>query len=353
MRAPRGIDAAPSRYVGVDIGATKTAVAIGSADGTLLRQRVAPTVLGEPERLADAVADAMRELAAEDGPGEAPGTPIGIGICGGVDRAGLVFGPIALGWRGRIDFAGLIAERTGAPTYVENDVNAGALAEHRWGAGRGADDFMYLSIGTGIGAGLVLRGSLYRGANHLAGELGHMSVDVNGALCACGNRGCVEASCGGKPGGQHLVDRLVGADSAIPTTLRAVLERRGFLTTRDVFEQARDGDAFAEREVERMALHLTAAIVNVVNLLDVERVVVGGGQIENGQLLPAIERRLRSWRPYLERTSELVVPAALGPDAGVVGAIAVAMAAHTPDRTAAPSTEPPSLAVTTKGGGAM
>jgi hypothetical protein len=82
-------------------------------------------------------------------------------------------------------------------------------------------------------------------------------------------------------------------------------------------------------------------------------VVVGGGQIENGQLLPAIERRLRSWRPYLGRTSELVVPAALGPDAGVVGAIAVAMAAHTPDRTAPRATEPSSLAVTTKGGGAM
>lgn len=337
-----------SRYVGIDVGATKTAIALGLPDGRLLSQQVVPTVLREPETLADTVAAAVLELHGHEAEVEASRAPIGIGICGGVDRNGLVFGPIALGWHGRVDFASFVSERVGAPAYVENDVNAGALAEHRWGAGRGADDFMYLAIGTGIGAGLVLGGRLYRGAHHLAGEIGHLSVDVDGVRCACGNRGCVEASCGGRAVAERLTEWLRGEGSATRTTLHGVMASRGELTSRDVFEHARQGDPFSEREVERMASHLAAAIVNVVNLLDLQRVVVGGGQSQNGLLLPAIERVLRTWRPYLHHGPGLIVPAGLGADTGVVGAIAVALEAHAPSPNAR-TTEPDAP----RGGGVM
>jgi len=311
-------------FVGVDVGATKTAVAIGTAGGHLRGRRVVATVLRDPERLADLVASTINDLRRDAG--TAPITCVGIGICGGVDRDGLVHGPIALGWSGRVDFARLVAERVGVTAVIDNDVNAGAVAEHRWGAGRGCDDFMYLALGTGIGAGLVLRGELYRGARHLAGEIGHLSVDVDGVTCACGNRGCIEASCGGKAAAERLTARLL-ADEGLATSLRSVLAERGNVTTRDLFDHAKGGDAFARDEVARMGRHLAAAIVGVVNLLDVARVVVGGGQAQNGVLLPAIENALHAIRPYLDRGPDLVVPAGLGDDAGVAGAVGLAIEA--------------------------
>lgn len=312
-------------FVGVDVGATKTAVAIGNAGGHLCARRVVATVLRDPERLADLVAATIADLRGDAG--TEPIAGVGIGICGGVDRDGLVHGPIALGWSGRVDFARLVAERVGVTAAIDNDVNAGAVAEHRWGAGRGCDDFVYLALGTGIGAGLILRGELYRGARHLAGEIGHLSVDVDGVTCACGNRGCIEASCGGKAAAERLGERL-RHDDGVATSLRAVLTEQGHVTTRDLFDHARDGDGFARAEVARMGRHLAAAIVDVVNLLDVERVVVGGGQVQNGVLLPAVHRALGDIRPYLDRGPDLVVPAGLGEDAGVAGALGIAIEAH-------------------------
>lgn len=310
-------------YVGVDVGATKTAIAVGASDGRLVGKRVLPTLLGDPVGLADRVATTIQELHVDLG--TSTSSPVGIGICGGVDGNGLVHGPLALGWQGRVDFAGQVAERSGVRVSIDNDVNAGAVGEHRFGAGRGVDDFVYLALGTGIGAGLFLRGDLYRGSRSLAGEAGHLSVDFDGPRCACGNRGCIEASCGGKGVATLLTERLRRGTAV--TTLREVLDAKGAITSHDLFTHAAAGDAFALSEVEQIALRLATAIVGIVNLLDVSRVVVGGGMVQNGVLLPAIERALNSTRPYLDRRPDLVVPAALGEDAGVVGAIALALEA--------------------------
>jgi predicted NBD/HSP70 family sugar kinase len=315
----------PPTFVGVDVGATKTAVAIGDEAGRLLAKRVVPTLLHDPEAEADLVAATIAGLRQEAGGAAGGDLVVGIGICGGVDRSAMVHGPDALGWDEPVDFGGLVAARTGALTAIDNDVTAGAIAEGRWGAGRGIDDFMYLAIGTGIGAGLVLNGRLYRGARNLAGEIGHMSVDVDGLACSCGSRGCIEASCGGKPASDRLTARLSGPDAAASPGLQHVLRTHGTVTTRDLFAYAAAGDAYAIREVDRMALHLAAAIVNVVNLLDLERVVVGGGQVQNRVLLPAIERALRARPPYLDRGPDLLVPAGLGEDTGVLGALGVGL----------------------------
>lgn len=339
-----GADAPTATHIGVDVGATKTAVAAGTADGRLLAKRVVPTVLRDPAALADAVADAIAELRAAVA--IAPDAPIGIGVCGGVGRDGLVAGPIALGWSGRVDFAGLVAERTGARTAIDNDVNAGAIAEHRWGAGRGVDDFVYLAIGTGIGAGLFLGGALHRGARHLAGEIGHLSVDVDGEACACGNRGCLEATCGGKAAAERVAERL-RLDPGLASVLRAVQAARGGLTARDLFDTAAAGDAFARAEVVRMARHLAAAIVGVVNLLDVARVIVGGGQAQHAVVLPTLRAALRDWRPYLDRGDDWLVPAGLGEDAGVAGALALAVEADAALR--APGAAAPPAAATEGG----
>jgi glucokinase len=320
-------------FVGVDVGATKTAVAIGDATGRLRRRRRTPTVLRDPGALADLVSATILDLHREVGSDVT--SPVGIGICGGVDRMGLVRGPIALGWVGRVDFAALVADRVGAPVTIDNDVTAGAAGEREWGAGRGIDDFIYLALGTGIGAGLVLAGAVYRGAHGLAGEIGHFSVDVAGVRCRCGNRGCIEASCGGKAIGELVTARL-SREPALETSLRQVLIDGAEVTARDLFAHAASGDAFADAEVERVAAHLAAAIVNVVNLLDLTRVVVGGGLVQNDVLLPAIRRALQTTRPSLGRDPDLVVPAGLGEHAGVTGALALAIDAFATDRPAEP-----------------
>ncbi|MFO7545787.1 MAG: ROK family protein [Trueperaceae bacterium] len=312
------------RYVGVDVGATKTAIALGSADGTMQAKVTIPTLPGAPDALADAIAVVIADLRAKQATG--PVLHIGIGICGGVDRDGMVHGPTPLAWPKRVDFATLVSERTGIPAAIDNDVNAGARGEHLWGAGRGIDDFLFLALGTGIGAGLVLGGKLYRGARNFAGEIGHLSVDVDGVPCTCGNRGCIEASCGGKAVGDLTSQRLQH-DATTPSSLRHVLLERGSLTARDVMDHAEAGDAFALAEVRRVARHLAAAIVGVVNLLDVRRVIVGGGMVQNRVLFPAIQDALLTTRPYLAHEPNLVVPAGLGEDAGVTGALAIAVEA--------------------------
>ncbi len=327
MNPPAPVAHQVRTYVGVDVGATKTALALGDEGGRLRRRRVVPTVLGDPAGLLDVIVCEVEALWRADGIDR---TPIGVGICGGVGLDGRVSGPLALGWSEPVDVAGELARRTGADVHLDNDVNAGAMAEHRWGAGRDVDDFVYLALGTGIGAGLVLRGELYRGVRRLAGEIGHLSVDVHGDPCACGNRGCIEASCGGKPAADLLTARLRGPEAATATSLHEILTARDTLTTRDLFDHAARGDAFARAEVDRMARLLAAAIVDVVNLLDVARVVVGGGQVQNDVLLPAIHRALATWRPYLDRGADWVVRSELGDDAGVAGAVAIAIEGHGP-----------------------
>lgn len=322
-------------FVGVDVGATKTAIALGLADGTLLAKETIPTLAGAPGELADAVAEVIAKLRAAHVTRTV--LRIGIGVCGGVDKDGMVHGPTPLAWPKRVDFAKLVAERTHLPAAIDNDVNAGARGEHLWGAGRGIDDFLFLALGTGIGAGLVLGGRLYRGARNFAGEIGHLSVDVGGVPCTCGNRGCIEASCGGKAVGELITQRLQD-DPHVTSTLRRVLTERGSVTARDVMEHAERGDGFAIAEVKRVARHLAAAIVDVVNVLDVQRVIVGGGMVQNRVLFPAILEALRETRPYLAHESDLVVPAGLGEDAGVTGALAIAVEADTTgERSAEPT----------------
>jgi glucokinase len=220
-----------------------------------------------------------------------------------------------------------LAERLGAvyelPAFLENDVNAMAWGEWHCGAGRGARHMLCLTLGTGVGGGLVLDGQLYRGATGAAGEFGHMVVERDGPRCGCGSFGCLEA---------YLGARYITARAAVylerdarPSPLRAMpAEAR---TPRVLSEAASAGDAIARAVLEETGVWLGVGLASAINLLNPERIVVGGGVARAGDLiLDPARRTMRERAMSVPAEAAEVVPAALGNDAAVVGAALLALA---------------------------
>ena len=212
-----------------------------------------------------------------------------------------------------------MAESTGRPVYLENDANVAALAENRLGAGRGAKNMMYITVSTGIGSGLILGGKLYVGATGAAGELGHVTMLPDGPLCGCGNRGCLESLASGtaiarrareiavRPGGEGILKAARGDIAAIDASL--------------VASAAVAGDASAAAIMRDAFEYLGIAVANVVNLLNLDMVVIGGGVARVGDILFDTVRRLVRLRSFACMARDVaIVPASLGADAGALGA---------------------------------
>ncbi|OZB82382.1 MAG: sugar kinase [Microbacterium sp. 14-71-5] len=258
--------------VGLDVGGTKIdALALG-ADGTILARTRIPTGWGD-HAVVTAVHDAVEALAGEGGFPVADVASVGIGIPGLIDAdAGRVLHAVNLGVT-ELDLADAVRVRLPVPVSVENDVKAAALGA---GSLRGdAHSMAYLNLGTGVAAGIVIDGALWRGAHGTAGEVGHLSVDPRGRVCGCGQRGCIETFCGG-----GAVSKAWG--------------RGGELPLRDIFDLAESGDAFALELREGVAFGAASAVRSLVLSADVETVVIGGGVTALGdRLLDDIVRRLR------------------------------------------------------------
>jgi glucokinase len=218
-----------------------------------------------------------------------------------------------------------MTERLGLPVVVDNDANGAVLAEQRHGAAAGATEVVMLTLGTGIGGGLVLGGELYRGAVGAAAELGHMTVDFDGPPCpsGCPNRGCLETVASGRAigraGEEVARDR---PESALGRALAAGEEITGALVT----ELAHDGDAAAGAAIERVGAALGVGLVNLVNVFNPEVVVVGGGAIAAGELLLGPARQVVAARALAPgRDAVRIVPARFGPESGMLGAAMLAL----------------------------
>jgi glucokinase len=224
-----------------------------------------------------------------------------------------------------VPFREVMSERLDLPVVVDNDANGAVLAEQRHGAARGATEVVMLTLGTGIGGGLVLGGELYRGGVGAAGELGHMTVDMDGDPCqsGCPNRGCLETVASGRAIGRAGEDlALRRPDSPLGHALAAGEEITGALVT----ELAHDGDPGAREVVERVGERLGVGIVNLVNVFNPQVVVVGGGAVAAGELLLAPARRVvadRALRPGRDEVE--IVAARFGPEAGMLGAALLAL----------------------------
>jgi glucokinase len=228
----------------------------------------------------------------------------GVAVPGLIDEEnGVALMSVNLEWK-NVPLRRLLQERLGVPAVVGHDVRTASLAEQLLGAARGSNDFLFLTLGTGIGAAVVLHGAVYVGAHALGGEFGHMVVQPGGPLCGCGRRGCVET---------------LASASAVVRRYRALTQAPADMSTRDVAERVQAGDPVAKQVWEEAIEALSMGIANYITLLDPERVVIGGGMADAGQML---------FEPLLARlASEVtlqpvpaVLPAALGNDAGYLGA---------------------------------
>ena len=309
------------RYViGVDIAGTKLLAGAVDTHRTVSHRTNRPVLgLDQPELL-DMIVDAVEHI--RTGVGEV--AAVGFGIpCTFDRRTGVAVQAVHLPLRD-LAFAAVMQERLGVPVAADNDGNCSALCEARAGVARGCSDVVMLTLGTGIGAGLVLGGRLYRGWMGAGAELGHMVIDANGPPCHgnCPNRGCLEVMASGSA----LVREVSLAVSRRPDTpIGAALEEGRELTGPLIDELARAGDPVALGALEKIGRALGVGIANVVNIFNPQMVVIGGGMIGAGELLLAPAREVmleRALSPQREQVR--VEAAAFGAEAGMVGAAILA-----------------------------
>jgi glucokinase len=315
------------QYVlGIDIGGTNLVVGAVADDGSALH------ALGtEPTRSEAGAGDVVERLAAlprlaiDTTQREVPGAEIigiGVGAPGPLDtKRGIVLLTPNLGWV-NLPLRHIIEDRLGLPTALDNDANCAVLGEWWVGAARGSRHAIGLTIGTGIGGGIILDGKLYHGASDVAGEIGHTTIDTEGRRCKCGNYGCLEAYASGPNIAVRAIEALeAGAESRLPGYVDGDLSR---VTAQTVYQAAYDGDELALEVVNDTARFLGAGIANLLNVFNPEVVVICGGvTLAGDHLFVPLRREVarRAFRPAVNACR--IVPCELVGTAGVYGAAKV------------------------------
>jgi glucokinase len=305
---------AGTQVIAVDLGGTKLLAGVLSDDGVVVKRTVRPTAVESQEALLAELDAAIGELREEDV------GAIGVGLPSTIDqRVGRAVSSVNIPLAG-IDFREHLTTRFGLPAAIENDANAAALAEHRFGAGRGSQHMVMLTLGTGVGGGLILNGELYRGAVGAAGELGHITLDLDGPPCqgTCPGFGHLEALASGTAT-DHLAQKIavdrpdgdLGRAAAAGRTVDAHL----------AVDLAAEGSGDARDLLEKVGFVLGTGIASFVNVFNPELVVIGGGFARAGDLLLEPARRVVAERALLPaRELVRIVPALLGAEAGLIGA---------------------------------
>ena len=303
----------------LDIGGTKLAVAVVTADGGVHGRIVEPThpASGPDTILARLWNLGRRAIADAVGAGIPAPAAVGIGCGGPLDRhRGVLVRPLHLpGWI-EVPIVALASEAFGLPTALDNDGSAAARGEHHFGRGRGTSDMLYLTLSTGVGGGAVVGGALLRGASGNAAEFGHVSVATPGRACSCGRSGCLEAYASGT----SIADRAVEALAAG----RASSLAGAAVTSAAVIEAARTGDALAQEIWDETLTLLARGVTDLVNVFEPELVVLGGGVTRSGEALLAPLRDAVARDALGPAARARIELAALGDDVGLLGAAAVA-----------------------------
>ena len=305
---------------GIDIGGTKCLGLCLAMDGSVVVEERTPTPKGA-ENLCDTVAAVVEALAANAG---APIGAVGVGAPGLVDRNGVLRAAPNLIGVAEMPIRDMLVERLDLPVTVDNDATCATEAEWRHGAATGASDALLITLGTGIGGGVVSGGVLQRGANGFMSEPGHMVVDPNGPPCVCGRRGCWERYASGSGLARLARDAAFGGRAA------AVVDAAGgdpqAVRGEHVTAAARAGDSAAREILDEFAWWLALGLANLTNLFDPEVIVLGGGLVEESDLLLEPIRRLFDGLLYASthRPRPHLVPAVLGERAGAMGAALIA-----------------------------
>ena len=316
------------RYIiGVDLGGTNIVAGAMPEDGSReIAMRSEPTL---PDQGADAVVDriarmidtVLAETIAETSAKREDFAGVGIGSPGPLDREhGIVIMTPNLGWR-NFPLRDEISKRVGLPASLDNDANCATLGEWWCGAAKGARHVIGITIGTGIGGGLILDGRLFHGASDVAGEIGHTTIDSTGRRCKCGNYGCLEAYASGPSIAERAREALEGGEpSILPKLVNNDLSK---ITAQVVYDAAKKDDDVARQVVRETANFLGAGVANLLNIFNPDVVVIAGGVTQAGAPLfepLRAEVRRRAFRPAVESCK--IVPGTLRGSAGVVGAVA-------------------------------
>lgn len=304
----------------VDIGGTKVRAAVVAADGTVLGRSTLPTEAHNgPDAVIERIVRGLNQALMDAGRGAEEMAGIGIACAGlvEVEEGVVVSSPNLPGWD-RVPLRERIEAELRVKTFVDNDANAAALGEHRFGAGRGCSHLIFITVSTGIGAGLVLGGKLYTGAWGTAGEVGHMTLEADGPPCVCGQRGCLEALASGPAMAREAIRRLKAGE---PSQLLELSGGRPEGVTAELIGQAAAaGDSLAREVVQRAATYLGIGLASLVNLLNPEVIVVGGGVSHMGELLLAPARAVMQERAFAFAVEGVkLVTASLGDMGGVMG----------------------------------
>jgi glucokinase len=302
-------------FVGIDLSGPKMRAATVSGAGLVIQRREAKI---EPDHLVQQVAQVVNELRSDP----LNVASIGIAIPGLVNRqTDRVVVSRDLPSTVREDLHAEFMEATGLRVELENDANAGAYGEYKVGAGHGSRDMFYITIGDGIGGAIILDGKLWTGASGFAGEVGHITIDTEGIECQCGNTGCLETVASAP----NIVRRAKERLSRDSTSSLSKLAMNKAFTADEVAHEANNGDDFSLMMIERTGKYIGTGVASIINLLNIERIVLGGGVMDAGDLIlnPIIhEAKRRAFQPCFEATQ--IVAGALGSDAVVIGAAMLA-----------------------------
>ena len=312
---------------GVDIGATSIDLAVADfSRRILIRYNEDALVRNGPIKILGRVCNLLEKLLREKGLNPANLRGIGIGVPGPVDFSNgtVVSPPIMPGWDRYPVIQTVQQWFPCANVVIDNDVNVMALGEINQGAGKGVNNLIFVKIGTGIGAGIISQGQIYRGASGCAGDIGHISIDKSGPVCHCGNKGCLEALAGGPA----IAERSLNAAQAgkSPILLKYYEKNGGKLSAEDVGNAAREGDALSIEIIRESGQMVGDVIASLVNFYNPDMIVIGGGVSNLGNLLLSSIRQavLNRSLPLATRNLDIVF-SGIGEDAGVFGAVNLAM----------------------------
>jgi glucokinase len=312
------------RTLGVDLGGTNLYAVVLDDDETVGHAKRKTPVDGDRKDVVKAIVKAAGDALDDSELEVTEVVALGIGTPGVVVDGTIGDSPNVTGFRERFDLAGTLSEKLEIPVRVANDVTAAAVGEHLLGGGRGAEDLLCVFAGTGVGGGLILGGEPFEGRHGGAGEFGHMIVRQGGAVCTCGRRGCVEAYAGRRA--MQLTAERAAAAGRDTVLFEVMEEKKRSQATSGVFATAlAKGDGFVADLIEDAAAAIAAGIASTVNLLDIERVVLGGGLAD--KLGEPFRRKVEAVLApllFLSPTQVELVPAALGDEGGAVGAAILA-----------------------------
>lgn len=314
------------KLLGIDLGGTTIKFGILTLEGEVQEKWAIETnTLENGRHIVSDIVESLKHRLSLYGLTKDDFLGIGMGSPGAVDRTSkTVTGAFNLNWADTQEVGSVIEKEVGIPFFIDNDANVAALGERWVGAGANNPDVVFVTLGTGVGGGVIADGNLIHGVAGAGGEIGHMIVDPeNGFTCTCGNKGCLETVASAT--GVVRVARQLAEQYEGSSAIKAAIDNGDTVTSKDIFIAAEDGDKFANSVVERVSRYFGLAAANISNILNPDSVVIGGGVSAAGEFLRSrVEKYFVTFAfPQVKKSTKIKI-AELGNDAGIIGAASLA-----------------------------